>query len=270
VQGGIAQTAGLVLAANARLRGLPARSGWPDGSTWIFCREVRFDGRERPGLLGRRPVTAADPDQWLATLPAGATHAQLQVFARNHGPPDRQGVAFANGGPVFLAQLLGRTTESWYGEWRVTDQTAADRRIWSVAYRQVPDMPTELPARTRGDVRERLEAVLGEALAFSRRHGLAFSGSFEAAVEALDAVDPLIDAPHADLVPEGLLPLAARRLFAAAGRAWVFGGMGSWNDLVFDGGEQASYDALSDRLFWTVIDALVAATNASAPAVVAR
>ncbi len=48
-----------------------------------------------------------------------------------------------------------------------------------------------------------------------------------------------------------------------AQKAWVFGGMGSWNDLWFEGEAQGEYDRVSDRLFQTVNEAIRAAANTS-------
>jgi hypothetical protein len=52
-----------------------------------------------------------------------------------------------------------------------------------------------------------------------------------------------------------------------AGRsAWVFGGMGSWNDLAFHGEVQAEYGRTSERLLLTLTEVIQAAANASCAA----
>jgi hypothetical protein len=58
-------------------------------------------------------------------------------------------------------------------------------------------------------------------------------------------------------------PDSAKRLLAEALEAWVFGGMGSWNDVVLTGDtDRAKYDKLTSSLYAAVIDACVAAANA--------
>ncbi|GAB3914442.1 hypothetical protein GCM10011575_44990 [Microlunatus endophyticus] len=53
---------------------------------------------------------------------------------------------------------------------------------------------------------------------------------------------------------------------AAGSRAWVFGGMGSWNDLGFpDEGVEQDYEQLSSTLFAAVLTAITTATNSAAP-----
>ncbi|MCC6989411.1 MAG: hypothetical protein IT181_10455 [Acidobacteria bacterium] len=54
------------------------------------------------------------------------------------------------------------------------------------------------------------------------------------------------------------------RLLAAARAAWVFGGMGSWNDQGFEGETQAQYEQLSDDLYRLLNTAIVTAANAGA------
>jgi len=51
-------------------------------------------------------------------------------------------------------------------------------------------------------------------------------------------------------------------LIFEAGYAWVFGGMGSWNDIGFqDEKDRQLYEDLSDKLYDLVIAALVAGIN---------
>ncbi len=52
-------------------------------------------------------------------------------------------------------------------------------------------------------------------------------------------------------------------MLAACQKAWVFGGMGSWNDMGFDGEDQKDYVRLSEALFQALNAAIVAAANAS-------
>ena len=58
----------------------------------------------------------------------------------------------------------------------------------------------------------------------------------------------------------------AECLLDACQSAWVFGGMGSWNDLAFDGEAQAEYERTSQTLVLTLTDVIQAAANASSSA----
>ncbi|RVT89473.1 hypothetical protein [Sphingomonas crocodyli] len=267
MQGGIAQTIGLVFAANARRRKINCPE-WPGSSIYQFCKEVRFVGRKRSRLFGlSTKLEIADPNAWLDTLPSDMTCARLSVLSRSDASiSDRESVGFANGGPMFLVQIVGSTPEAWYSEWQVTNQGAPDRRIWSVTYRNLPNAVGLVEQRSPSAAREALASALQDAISFSESHGMGFGYTFEAARRALNDESPLSGFYHADIVPEGLLSLSDLQLFSAAAKAWVFGGMGSWNDVWFDGDDQEDYRKVSDQLFLSIVDGLACATNASADA----
>ena len=52
-------------------------------------------------------------------------------------------------------------------------------------------------------------------------------------------------------------------MIAMASRAWVFGGMGSWND-VWVKGDTERYGRLTRRLYDSVLTALLAGVNSTA------
>jgi len=267
VQGGILQTIALVFAANARLHGV-SYAGWPDASAFHFCNRVNFVGRKRPGFLGfSTALDVPNPNIWLDTLPADTSSARLVVLPRNDpNISDLTSVGFAGGGPVFLAQISASTPEAWYGDWHVTNQTAADQRIWSVTYRNLANAGAGMQPGAHREVRDALEKALDDAIAFNNAHDMGFEHMFVAAKNALSDAAPLDGYYASDLVPEKLLSLTDRQLFAGAAKAWVFGAMGSWNDVWFDGDDQKVYEELSDRLFSSIVRGLVIATNASASA----
>jgi hypothetical protein len=66
---------------------------------------------------------------------------------------------------------------------------------------------------------------------------------------------------HPDMLPSAYTR-EARHLAAMAAQAWVFGGMGSWNDVLFeDKAAAAKYEQVSRNLYNAVLVALVASTN---------
>jgi hypothetical protein len=181
---------------------------------------------------------------------------------------ERYLVAFAGAGSWSLLATAGEAAEVWRASWTVADLHAPDRRIWRVAYRGVrvdervaPTRPS--PVQAALGLREALRA----AREFASGHDLGmWDGVFEGALErgASDEVHPKDE----DLLPVAAFTPESRRLAATADRAWVFGGMGSWNDLSFPEADvQARYEEVSDSLYRSVLNALVAATNSDlAPA----
>ncbi len=64
------------------------------------------------------------------------------------------------------------------------------------------------------------------------------------------------------MVPAAGYSLDARQLLAMASRAWVFGGMGSWNDIGFtDAARNEEYRRVSQELYRAVTDAIRDAAN---------
>ena len=93
-----------------------------------------------------------------------------------------------------------------------------------------------------------------------------FAGAFLNAAGKLSSTDPLAGTYHSDLVATPAIPLKAKQLLGAVLAAWVFGGMGSWNDLGFDGNDQQEYTELSDELFVLLNQAISVAVSATADA----
>lgn len=267
VQGSIAQMAALTIHANALLRGQPPAAFWPGNTTLHFCRRVQFadaaGGLEQP--------YAADPRRWLERLRReGVTAVRLYSGARNDpGIPDRQSVAFAGGGGRWVMETSrGAVCDLWEPRWELGDGNDPEQRIWNVTYgRTATGIPCQ-PVRAvdlemlRGELMD----VLAECEAFAHEQQTGFADHFRAAIGALASDAPLAGVYHPDMAPEGALPLPARQLLGAVQHAWVFGGMGSWNDLGFPDGAQETYERLSDDLYALLTGALCAAANASAGA----
>lgn len=67
---------------------------------------------------------------------------------------------------------------------------------------------------------------------------------------------------HQDLLVIKNYSLKALQLLFAAGTAWVFGGMGSWNDMGFKEKEiQENYLRLSRQLYESLLQSILATSN---------
>jgi hypothetical protein len=81
-------------------------------------------------------------------------------------------------------------------------------------------------------------------------------GIFSRALDILGSDEPS-RAYISELLPETGYGHKTRRILQAASEAWVFGGMGSWNDLCGD----ERYSAVTDALYGSIIDGIITATN---------
>lgn len=61
-------------------------------------------------------------------------------------------------------------------------------------------------------------------------------------------------------LPEGCYKIEAKQIISACDEAWVFGGMGSWND-INPGQNGQEYRQLTDKLYSTLCSSLISAIN---------
>jgi hypothetical protein len=248
MNGELAQLVALAAHGNAFLAGCePDPPELESSTTFKYMAALEFaDGTEE------LTTTSA----WFEMLRAEGVPG-LAVAA---APMGRNFVAFANAGRWWLDDR----ERAWRAEWSVTDLHASDHRIWSVVYR-VFDPPEVDDAPDVATARIRLEEALTDVSNFCDRHSTGFEEHFERASRFLASPQPTMSY-YRDVLPQRGYVLAARQLLAAATEADLFGGMGSWNDLVFDEpNAKAEYEAVSDRLFEGVIGATVAAVNSFDP-----
>ncbi len=266
----ISQYVALTCHANAFLRGRPVPPFFPRNSTCVFCDWVKFVHVSKP-LLGhvREAEVAATPDLWFAHLKdAGISAIRLSRRSQNHPKfSDRMLAGLVGGGGTWAMETVQQKEKRtlWVSRWEVWNQNAPERRIWRVSYGRVSGMRVRTPAVTDLDaVAGRFRSALGDILAFSERHQCGvFAACFARAMETLDSGGTKRYGYHQDLAPDGGLPSLAVSLLDACQSAWVFGGMGSWNDLAFQGDAQAEYVRTSERLFLMLTQVIQAAANAS-------
>lgn len=180
---------------------------------------------------------------------------------RNTQAPDHQLVAFANGAPLSIVSDSVVRPEIWESSWNTG---GPKDKPWIVEYRgreidhgQVP--PTINAPAMKGELRNAVSA----AIAFAKSEPLFLGGwveFFEKGITSLDSEDPKTSIPG--ILPEEGIDLANRQLIAAASQVWVFGGMGSWNDISFsDKATEREYQNVSASLFSAIKQALIVGVN---------
>jgi hypothetical protein len=239
-----------------------------------YCHAVSFV-RLRRNWLGRKKEVplAGDPDAWLAWLTSRHALRAYLHYVPTARPmvPDYKLAGLVGGGGIWsLLVQYERRVEQWLARWDVTHQDAADQRIWTVTYGLVRSwaaaplsvpfglLPVDLPATS-----ERLQSILARAESFAARHRLdGFGDAFRRAGAMLGGSAAVEFPPYVDFVCLECYSPLARRLFAAAYAASVFGGMGSWNDQSFeDRGENDEYEQISGQLYAALNAAVQSAAN---------
>lgn len=261
MNGELAQAVALVAHGNpALVRGDGLRGMESSNSTFQYVRSVTFEVERR--LRGR--VAVASVDDWVRAL-RRASIGRLSLIAGGAAP-----AAFANQGTWGVLGHGRERTSAWYARWGVNkdgvDPADPKPRLWEVTYGlSASDGTVELgPPEVVATASLLREAVI-EARSFASTHGLEpFAAWFGDALSLGDSPRP-VPPYHGDMLPLSGYSLEARQLLAMATRSWVFGGMGSWNDVGFrDHAVQAQYDEITTRLYRAVLDGIRTATNAFA------
>ncbi|MEN2742119.1 hypothetical protein ABCS02_30420 [Microbacterium sp. X-17] len=214
-------------------------------------------------MLRSRKWEADGVADWLRFVnDSGARRLSLVVgSAQPSDLPDPLAASFANGGRWALVDDAP-TPHLWQSHWAVHDRNRTDQRIWAVQLTGSPLGQSWLaqpaPSSAQEDLRAALDAIRGFA---EGDDDIAdWATWFTEALRLLDASEPVIPY-YPDLAPEGL-PRESRQLLAAAVKSWVFGGMGSWNDLAYsDAARKAEYDQRTAELYRSVLAALFAVTR---------
>jgi hypothetical protein len=230
-------------------------------STFQYVRDVRF---ELEGSVLRKGVVSSDAASWLLAVRARGVNRLWLVTPDSAGLRDRQLAAFVGGVPWSLVATAGdRPIEVWRAGWSVADAEAPDRRIWAVEYRGRRTSRIEVLRPNPAASVARLTAAIKEAQAFSESQGLdEWAAVFGAARQLGTAADP-VPPYHPDMFPPTAFGRSARHLLAMASRAFVFGGMGTWNDLAIPAASTEEYERISRELYAAVLEGFVAAVNGS-------
>ena len=268
MQAPIAQAVALTLAGNRFLRGDDVGAFWPEAPVFRYCKRVAFVTLSGPDQAPVAEPHADHPLAWLKKIQAEGVSALQLLYVPSHGTQrDRETVGLAGGGGRrFVATARDDKADLWEARWAVGDRKDPAQKIWTVTYGRVAtgfDLSEETP-REPAAIRADLAATLTEITKFAEAQQLDnFAESFRAALERLASPTPLEGGWFETFDDKDGLDLPARQLLGAAEAAWVFGAMGSWNDLSFQGEIGKTYDDLSNRLFALANEATVAAINTS-------
>ncbi len=280
MQGTIAQTIALITWGNAALGGTPPfdpAGFYPGNSAFAFCEYVKFVHLKRGGEKWLETDYAFDPIVWFTRMKEDGVSSLRMTYGPSGGKKvgddhvtDRMLVGFVGGGGRWLIEAVRpKGSDYWEARWEVGDRDREDRRIWRVSYGRIAaNAPSSSGSRANAEeIRARLAVNLQRIAEFARTHRQdGFAKAFESALACLSSDEPLGGVYHTDIAPPGSLPKVEAQLLGAAQSAWVFGGMGSWNDIRFDGADQTQYDELSEELYGLLNASIVTAANSSSRA----
>jgi hypothetical protein len=233
-------------------------------STFKYVGAVTFEVERRRLFRGSvLDAIARDPKDWYDHLGRSRCQSASLVIGPSAGAlPGHVASAFAGGGQWAAVTAYPETQSLWCADWRAGDHNATiDDKIWRVRYREHPFEPTA-HRESIAEASARLGGVLQLAEEFADDADLDFWRNwFQSAEEKLESESVSFEY-HPDMFPPSGYRNDARALLSSCERAWVFGGMGSWNDLGFAERElQDRYDALTPKLYDAVLRGITTAVN---------
>ncbi len=272
MQGTIAQVVALTIHGNSILEEASSshsRDFQRLNSTFTHCESVQFCDALGDVQTAKTSIYAADPHNWFERLKEERVYALRMKYgpSEEKKAADRILVGFVGGGGKWLVETCGpERSDYWMPRWLVGNRERVDKRIWRVTYfRSAASKPShqDTPENLEG-LKDEMKENLRQIAQFSRSQNLGpFKDAFESGLSRLESLTPLEGLYHKDIAPVGFLPLSAEQLLGAAEAAWVFGGMGSWNDLNFEGQAQERYEQLSEKLYKLLNRAIGAAANSA-------
>ncbi len=161
--------------------------------------------------------------------------------------------AFSNGSPRgIITESQNGDTEMWVPEWKFSRGAK-----WKVTYNCYQAPPLPRPEKL-GPIKKRLTIAVKRAMEFNTNDTEYWADSFSKSLDALES-----GRGYSRLFPSFGYSVLSRQLIAGAQYAWVFGGMGTWNDQGFENPErQRVYLEVTRELHTAVCSAIVASTNA--------
>jgi hypothetical protein len=271
--GTLAQLIALTAYGNAYLATGNLLDFYPSNTTFQFCKSVDFVAFKKPFLFSnfskpKETIVAATPTDWFKLVEKDGCkklrlyfqYSKDQSLAQDHKLAGMVG----GGGTWLIEAIYDNDSDYWANRWEVKDQNAEDRKIWKVSYvmaashNKTTNLQVDLDS-----TKEKISETLTEIADFAYQHDYKGWGEqFDKAKATLSDKNPKENFYHKDLIITDNYSLVAQQLLFAAGNAWVFGGMGSWNDIMFDNNDdEKKYDELSAKLYDDINQSILAAVN---------
>jgi len=240
---------------------------YPFNGAFQYNNLVNFTHTERSHFGDARAEERfKDPTTWLHSLNQNDASRAWLIFTRNIDQSELR--KFTGGTGLWqLAVAFPGHVEIWTPTIKLTRPDAADRLIWSVTYNSelvgLNEKPT--PSPNLNAAKERLFAALQKILEFAGTlDNPMWQEWFQRGADCLDSRLSPSFPDYVKFVCLDLYPDTAQRLFAAACSAWVFSGMGSWNDAqAVNTDDLDEYNKVSAELYAAICFAIETASRSA-------
>ena len=269
MNGEIAQIVALTCHVKAFLKGKEIGDFFPYNSTCKFIESIKFVDWSKNVEEDSKEVEelASTPDKWFEYLKSKKANG-IRVSRIPQSDEDRWHVGFVGQGGIWEIEAVyeNKTSSIWRPKWEIGDQDALDKRIWRLTYGTIGTISSRSlePGRVY-QIRNNFLIALKEIEEFSIKNKCdeIFTSSFQKAIETLESKkdEKKYEVYHEDLCPKSFCAKDNISILNACQHAYVFGGMGTWNDLWLENDVQDEYNRVSDNLFSILMDMIIATTN---------
>lgn len=262
----------LVAYGNAALKSGYASPELDELSVFKFYEWIRFR------RVADNTIFAKSPAEYIKNLDARGVRGLMLTYGANSSAPEgineRMSAGLVGGGKQYLIQeFTDKSVNYLTPQSELGDRERADQRIWRETLQFYATVPRQIVKPDRPDIEwaaKKLSDALWAAIRFCDEGDQWLRTSnwpdiFRAAIDVLNDRKPENFVPYLSF-PGEVMGAEQLRLLQAADKAWVFGGMGSWNDLGYESDErQLKYEAVSNQLYQAVNVAITEATCSASP-----
>jgi hypothetical protein len=250
MNGELAQIVALVAHGNSFLNGEDVDLS--TNSTFQYVSSIKF-ARYKSKQDMQGVEVANSVSDWFSFLRLNkVTRLWNIAFAwQRQGIPEHIANALSGGVSRAIQADLPKNFELWYPQWKTGGQDK--NKPWLIEYRSLMFRNSHV-MRIQKKFAKRADVDVSNWAAW-----------FTKSLEILDSPTPT--APfHPDMLPATGFSLEARQVLASAAQSYVFGGMGSWNDLGFEKPEiNKEYKRVTKELYEAVKLAIAMASNSFVP-----
>lgn len=258
--GTLSQLITLTSYGNEHLRnGNIASDFYPKHDAFRSCRSVKFQSiiPDKSGENQQYPI-AETPIHWFAYL-KNENCKRIRLHHHVKEENDHQLAGFiGGGGATILETNHGDFSIFWLSKWEYVNDKWQVTYVSSLKRYQPTDWHYDV-----GDTHARLGDVLTRIRDFAQNNKEGhWAKIFDKALQALSETTPdMTERQASRILPENYASLN-KQLLLAASRSFVFGGMGSWNDVYFSDEEiYDQYRTLSGELYQTMMQAVICSVN---------
>ncbi|MEO7175952.1 MAG: hypothetical protein ABIV51_08740 [Saprospiraceae bacterium] len=270
MNGTILQLIGLTTYGDVFLRtGLMPPDFYPEHVIYRFCNQVDF--REYKKSFYEKETSELilnkDPIEWYADLwenDCKKMSLYLDLADNSTVNQDHKLAGLVGGGGNWMIEtIFADYSYYWSNRWEVNAPDDRNDNIWTVSYgRKDKRFPITNLQIDQIETKKSLDKILLEIGNFAARHAL------DNWTEIFQSAREMLNEEKADnsfnLFPTQHYSVLSRQLMNAASAAWVYGGMGSWNDQGFESDEDSKlYERLSAQLYANVQVAIISAVNSN-------